>query len=58
MRDALRQGPRTIAELTEELDAKPDAIKKAAQRGGRLFAKLDGGHGIPPRLALVERRTS
>lgn len=58
MRDALRQGPQTIADLADALDAKPEAVKKAAQRGSRLFAKLEGGHGIPPRLALVERRQS
>ena len=58
MRDSLRQGPRTIPDLADELAAKPDAIKKAAQRGTKLFRKLDGGMGVPPRLALVERRTS
>jgi hypothetical protein len=58
MRDTLRHGALTVADLAEQLDAKPDAIKKAAQRGSRVFIKLDGGLGIPPRIALVERRTS
>ncbi len=58
MRDSLKQGPRTIPDLAEELDAKPDAIKKAAQRGTRMFTKLEGGLGIPARLALVDRRQS
>jgi hypothetical protein len=56
MRDALRHGAKTIPDLAEELGAKPDAIKKAAQRGSRMFTKLEGGMGIPPRLALVETR--
>jgi hypothetical protein len=58
MRDSLRYGAKTIADLAEELDAKPEAIKKAAQRGTRMFTKLEGGLGIPPRLALVDRRSS
>ncbi|MEO8076713.1 MAG: hypothetical protein ABI818_10315 [Acidobacteriota bacterium] len=52
----LRQGPRSVEDLAEELGAKPDAIKKAGQRGTRLFTKLEGGYGVPARLALVERR--
>ncbi len=56
MRDRLRSGPCTIPDLADALDAKPEAIKKAAQRGTKLFVKLEGGHGIPPRLALVDRR--
>jgi hypothetical protein len=56
MRDALKRGPRTIPDLAEELGAKPDAIKKAAQRGHRMFEKLDGGG--PSVLRLVERRSS
>jgi hypothetical protein len=57
MTEALRSGPRTIIDLAEELNAKPEAIKKAAQRGnGKVFVKLEGGLGIPARLALAERR--
>jgi hypothetical protein len=58
MLDALRQGPRSIPDLAEDLNAKPDAIKKAAQRGSKLFTKIEGAHGVPPRLALVERRNA
>lgn len=58
MRDVLKRGPQTIPDLAEELGAKVDAVKKAAQRNTGLFQKLDGGMGVPARLALVERRFS
>ena len=55
---SLRRGPRTFDDLADELAAKPEAIKKAAQRAPKLFQKQAGGMGVPPRLALVERRLS
>jgi hypothetical protein len=57
MRDTLRAGPLPLDELAERLQAKPDAIKKAAQRGTRTFTKVLGSDGVT-RLALVERRTA
>ena len=57
MRDALRAGPLPIAELAERLDAKAEAVRKAAQRGTRTFTKVLGADGVA-RLGLLERRAS
>ena len=50
----LKRGPMTIAAIAEELDAKPDSVIKAVNRG-RLFTKVPGSDGIA-RIALMERR--
>lgn len=52
--------PRTIDEIAEELDAKPDTVKKAVSpsraRGGQsIFTQVPGSDG-KVRIALVERR--
>jgi hypothetical protein len=53
---ALRSGAMTIAELAEELDAKPDTIKKATARGkGKVFTFVPGPDGVQ-RIGLLERR--
>jgi hypothetical protein len=57
MREVLRGGAMTMAALAEELDTKPDTIKKAAKRGdGRLFTRVVGTDGVA-RIGLVDRRT-
>src|SRR5262249_686478 len=56
MRDRLRaDGPLTISDLAERLDAKPDAVRKAAQRSTRTFTKITAADGVP-KVALVTRR--
>jgi len=53
---ALKGGAMTIADLAEELDAKPDTIKKATARGkGKVFAFIPGPDGVQ-RIGLLERR--
>jgi hypothetical protein len=58
MRQALKAGPLTLAELSKELGAKTDTIDKAVRRRDQTFTRLtrtsDGMH----RIALVERRAS
>lgn len=54
--------PRTIADIAEELGAKPDTVKKAVSpnraRGGKsMFVQVPSSDGVP-RIALVERRTA
>jgi hypothetical protein len=54
--------PRTIADIAEELEAKPDTVKKAVSpsraRGGKsMFTQVPSSDGIV-RIALVERRTA
>ena len=50
---ALRGGPRTYAELAEELDAKADSIRRACDRGeGKAFTKVSSPDGIY-RVALL-----
>jgi hypothetical protein len=53
MRDLLRSGPLTMAAIADQLDIKPETIRKTVQRS-KLFQKVEGADG--PRLALVERR--
>jgi hypothetical protein len=55
MKDALRRGPQTLATLAEELDTKPDTVKKAVQRKSGTFTRVLSQDGIQ-RIALVERR--
>lgn len=59
LRTLLRNGPATIVAMAEALNAKPDTVKKALERGkGQLFTCLtktdDGVH----RWALAERWVS
>ena len=51
--------PRTVDEIVEELDAKPDSVKKAVspRRKGSMFAHVLGGDGVT-RIGLVERRVA
>jgi len=57
IKDALRSGPRTLVSLAEDLDVKPDTVKKTVQRKTALFARVLSDDGIQ-RIALVERRTA
>jgi hypothetical protein len=53
--------PRSIDELAEELDARPDSIRKAVSprrvRGPSMFTQIRGSDGTL-RIALAERRTA
>lgn len=52
--------PRTIAELAEALDAKPDSVKKATSlrgKGKSMFVQVPGSDGVS-RVGLVERRVA
>lgn len=55
LRDLLRAGPLTPAHVADQLDLKPDTLKKTVQRFPMLFTKQQGADG-ESRLALVERR--
>jgi hypothetical protein len=55
MAAALRTGPKSIAQLADELDANPDSVKHAVARGARLFVKVLGADGVQ-RFGLVDRR--
>jgi hypothetical protein len=57
IRHLLRTGPRTIAEIARELDAKPDSVQKAIQRG-RGFTRLTNNPDGVHRIALLEERRS
>jgi hypothetical protein len=56
IREMVKHGPKTLAELADELDSKPDTVKKAVQRHPNVFTRVsrEGVHHI----ALVERRAS
>jgi hypothetical protein len=49
--------PRTIDELAEELEAKPESVKKAIKRGRTTFREIDGADGLV-RVGLIERRVA
>jgi hypothetical protein len=55
MRDLLKTGPLTPAQVAERLDIKPETIRKTIQRFPKLFGKHVSADG-ETRLALVERR--
>ena len=57
VRDALKSGPRTLASLADELDAKIDTIEKAVKRKSTVFVRVPTEDGIQ-RIALVERRVA
>jgi hypothetical protein len=50
----LRRGPRTFAQIAEELNAKMDSVTEAVKRSDG-FTRLSGPDGVD-RIALVERR--
>jgi len=55
---ALKHGPKTVAALADELDAKPDTVEKTLRRHvakGRLV-RLDANAGTPTRYGLAELR--
>jgi hypothetical protein len=54
MKHFLIRGPRTYAEIAEELDAKVDTVIKAANRG-TTFTKVLGQDGIT-KIALAEKQ--
>lgn len=55
--NVLKAGPRTIAELAQELAVKPDTVKKAVslERGKSMFTSYKSADG-ETRISLVERR--
>lgn len=56
MRHTLRAGPKTMATIAEELDAKVGSVEKVVDRSkGRMFVRAPGTDGVT-RIALVERR--
>ena len=56
MAAALKRGPLTCAQLSDELGAKLDTVIKAANRS-KAFTKVAGSDGIT-RIALAERRVA
>jgi hypothetical protein len=58
LRGALRSGPSTIAALAEELNAKPDTVKKALSRNSSTFTCITSAPDGVHRWALLERRTA
>lgn len=53
---SLKGGAKTVAELADELEAKPDSIKKTTLRGkGKLFFFLPTADGAAQRIGLLER---
>lgn len=58
MKNALKDGPQTIASLAADLDAPVDSIDKAVRRKSGLFTKVTNFEDHITRIALVERRAS
>jgi hypothetical protein len=50
--------PLSIGDIAEELDAKPDTIKKAVARSKSVFVQVPDRDGSGMRIGLVERRAS
>lgn len=57
MKDEVKSGALTIAELANRLNAKPDSITAAAKRKPLVFQRVLGMDGIQ-RFGLAERRAS
>lgn len=51
---SLRAGPRILAEVADELDAKPDTIERTMRRYPKLFTRVSSADGVY-RIALVAR---
>ena len=58
MKDALRDGPQTLASLAADLNAPVDSIHKTVRRKSLLFTKVSNFDDRVTRIALVERRAS
>jgi hypothetical protein len=58
MKNALKDGPQTIASLAVDLNAPVDSIDKAVRRKSALFTKVTNFPDHVTRIALVERRAS
>jgi hypothetical protein len=58
MKNALKDGPQTIASLAVDLGAPMDSIDKAVRRKSALFTKVTNFPDHVTRIALVERRAS
>ena len=56
MKDALKDGPQTLASLAADLDAPVDSIDKAVRRKSNLFTKVSHFDDHITRIALVENR--
>jgi hypothetical protein len=57
IREVVKHGPKTIAELASELNAPKDTISKAVKRDGSIFARVLSADGVH-RFGIAERRTS
>jgi hypothetical protein len=57
IRQVVRRGPHTLAELAAELDAKPDSVERIVRRHKNLFTRITGSDGIH-RVALLESKMS
>lgn len=58
LRGALIGGLKTIAQLADELEAKPDTVKKALTRNGRTFTCITNTDDGVHRWGLLERRSA
>jgi len=58
LRGALHSGLKTISQLADELDAKPDTVKKALTRNGRTFTCITNTDDGVHRWGLLERRSA
>jgi hypothetical protein len=56
MKDALRDGPQTLASLAADLGAPVDSIDKTVRRKSQLFTKVSTLEDHITRIALVENR--
>ena len=56
MKDALKDGPQTLASLAADLDAPVDSIDKTVRRKSALFTKVSNFEDRVTRIALVEHR--
>lgn len=57
MKARLLGGPETLAQLAEDLRAKPETLDKTVRRKSDVFTRVAGRDGIT-RIALVERRSA
>ena len=59
LRHALKSQPKTIAELADELESKPDTVKKALTRDkGKAFTLLTNTDDGVQRWGLLDRRAA
>jgi hypothetical protein len=56
MRDAVRRGPKTVAQLAEELRANAETLDRTIRRKPELFTRLTGADGVT-KIALLEQES-